>query len=173
VHSYLKQSLKGFWICFGIAFLASFIEPVPWENQMFGIGLAYFCFSGAFLAVAPNILHNMYVHEGIWIHPRFRWLGVSVIGACVGLFVLGWVAVLGPKGLEQVRTEDLEFLLCGRGPEDAWTQARHLIPRAELLGMCKILLENGAQFAIVFAAISALGAWMHDQLAPPANSSET
>jgi hypothetical protein len=173
MHRYLKHSIQGFAICCAISFVGLFIEPVPWENQLFVIAWAYFCFSGAFLASVPDILLDMYAHKGIWAQPRQRWLGVPVIGASLGLFVLGWITIFGPKDLEQVRTNEFERFLCGAGPESLWVQARHLVPRAEVLGMCKVLLESSFQYAFAFAAIATLGAWIYDQVKSTADPSKT
>ena len=164
---YLRLAGIGFAVCGAISFLLwSTISVVPWEQQQFNLMAAYFSVSGAYLVSLPALLCDIYARKRLWIDPRARCLGVSLVGASVGLFLLGWIAILSPNGLESFRTNQFDRLLCGVGPEPVWTQARQLIHQAELLATCKMLIDNYAQYMVAFAALALFSLALFDTLKP-------
>jgi len=70
------------------------------------------------------------------------------------LFCLGWVALLNQKGLSNFRTEQFQGTLAGTGPWTVTAQARDLMPKAELLGLFKVIIDDCMQYAAGFALIA-------------------
>jgi hypothetical protein len=161
---YLIHAGIGFAICAPIGYLSTQIGWVPWAQQHADLMGAYFSISGAYLATFPAVLCDILTRRRIWANPRVRCFSVPLVGASLGLFVLGWKAILGAKGLEPFGTARFQQFLCGGGPQPLWTQARELINKAELLGTWNVIMENWAQYASVFAALAIAGVWVCDML---------
>jgi hypothetical protein len=155
---YLRLAGKGFAICAAISCLfLSIVSVVPWEQSTFELVGAYFCFSGAYICCFLAVLRDIVTRQRMWANPRARFLGVPLFGASVGLFFLGWSAILRPSDLADIRTDEFERFLCGVGPEQLWMPARQLMCQAEILGACKMLIENSVQYAAAFVVLAMVG----------------
>ncbi len=140
----------------------SIFSVVPWEQPQLGLLEAYILVSVVCITILTRIQKAVLARSGKWANSKMRWLGVSLVGASMGLFVLGWISILAPPGLEAFKTNEFEKFLCGVGPEPLWVQARQLMPQAELLAACSLLIENCMQFAAGFALFAIIAVSAYD-----------
>src|SRR5262249_20090403 len=100
---YSTLALIGFLLalCLGglIAGITAIVPVDAWEKFQIYIAVVYFSLSGAYLFCFPAILRDILVRRHGWNDPRVRCIGVPIFGASLGLFVLGWIALLGPNEL--------------------------------------------------------------------------
>lgn len=165
---YLRLAGIGFAVSSVLGYLSTKIGWVPWEQQLANLTGLYFSISGAYVVSFPYVFYDALTRKGLWAKPRNRSFGVPLLGASFGLLVLGWVAILGPNGLD--RSDRFNALLCGVGPEPIWSQARDIIPKAELLGILNTILESWVQYAAVSALMAIASAFAYDTLKSQKNT---
>lgn len=142
-----------------ISQLAGF--PVRYPNWCIP---TYFCASGAFLTSLPAIVCDILTLKRLWSNPRLRVLGVPLVGAAFGLFLLGWVAFFNPLGTIGYRSEKIDGLF--NPHRVAMARSIDLINQAELIGICKLFMDYGMQVSVAFGALSAVGVELYDRLKP-------
>jgi len=162
---YMIAAVKGFRITGLLSTLAwTFLgkDFCPWERGAFLGLVALFAFTGAVLASFPLIFADMISGRHIWKQRTKRSIGVLLAGAFFGLFVLGWVSLLGPNEFTQFKTPQLLNFLCCCGLEcnlNLMLKARELYQDADFLAKCKFFLDNSMWYAygsagFAFAALS-------------------
>lgn len=165
MHYYFKIAKIGFIITAEIGFcfviVACLFIPAP--QRLLPLA-TYFIMSGGYVVCLPSILHDMLMKERIWVDPRRRCFGVPLIGASIGLFLLGWAAIVEPTGLVEWRMTQHNLL--ERGLVNFGTQEYQLIYQAEFLATCKLFVDNWVKYASACAAISVLGVWLYDKIKP-------
>jgi len=161
---YLSLASFGFLIGFAIsALVVSVVTIVPWERQALYLVAAYFSVSTGFVACFPAIVQDIFARRGKFSHNKVRLLAAGLAGGSLGLFLLGWSAVVAPQCVHDVLTNQMEALLCV-GPAPDWQRARELASKLLWLGTCKTLLEGAFDYMTKFAAISVLLVCTYDTL---------
>lgn len=146
---YLELAVISFAIC-ALLSVTSFVLIYldmgypPGEAKKIVIGYTYFSLNGAYFASFQAIVRDVLARQGKWADPWAQCLGVPLIGASLGLLLLGWIALLVPKG---------------------W-QASELLTKAELLDKCHMVLENCVQYASILAVLAVVGTCVYDMSRP-------
>jgi hypothetical protein len=164
MNHYLKLASIGFASTTCLSFLLRlYVSHGAWENQQTNIMGISLCLSGGYVATCSAFLSDLFTGKHPWAtNPMMRLLGISLAGASFGLFLLSWKAILGPNELEFLYTHDYQRLLHGYGPEQVVQEARALVPKAQLLCMYKVFLENCVQYALFFAALAIANYWIYN-----------
>ncbi|HEY9713786.1 MAG TPA: hypothetical protein V6C72_09965 [Chroococcales cyanobacterium] len=160
---YLTLAGTGFASCACLSCLfLSVVTVVPWGYFLLYLMGAYFTFSGAYIATFQAVFRDILFRQHIWAKPRIRTLGVPLVGASAGLVYLGWAAIFKSGGMAELNTNAFTQLLCGAGPESIRRQARQLMPQAEMLAICQMLLDNALQYAAASACLAMFCVWLYD-----------
>ncbi len=170
MNHYLRLAGIGFGIFFAVAILfvtvlcTCVIFGAPdhrWPNWFVP---TYFCASGAYLTSLPSIVCDILTLKRVWNNPRLRVIGVPLVGASLGLFLLGWVAVFNPLGSVGYRAEKFDGLFYPH--RFSTLRSFDLISQAEMIGMCKLFMDYGMQVSVIFAALGAVGVEVYDKVKP-------
>jgi hypothetical protein len=141
------------------------VSVAPEDQRQFELVGTYFCLSFGYLAGLSSMLCDLFTKKRIWTNPLVRFFGVPLLGCSVGLFILGWVAIIGDtsySGSDLTWLRCYEWVLFCKPLNPLSEQAVALLPRAVLLCVCKSFVENGLQYAALYAALAMLGAWLGD-----------
>lgn len=168
MNHYLKLAATGFAIfsAVGILFVitlslvqCSGFAGRIWPNWSVP---AYFCASGAYLTLLPVIVFDILTLKNMWADPRTRTLGVPLVGASLGLYLLGWVAVFNPFGSFACNTLRFDGLFYPH--KFSTMRSFDLIGQAEMIGMCKMFMDYSMQVSVIFAFLAAVGVKLYDKL---------
>jgi hypothetical protein len=166
MNRYVKLALVGFAASSLLSFILRLVVTHgPWEDQQATIMMVYLSLSGAYIACCSAFLSDLLSGQHKWAtSPLKRVLSVFLAGASLGFFLLSWTAILGPNDLKFLYTHDFQLFLHGHGSEPAWLQARELVPKAELLSTCKMIVENCVQYTLFSAALTIADLWIYSIL---------
>jgi hypothetical protein len=160
---YLKQALIGLVascpLCYVL--LVSIDFWPKWEDLQVMTTCVYFILSGPFIASCSAFLSDLFSEQDEWANHLMRHFYVFLVGASLGLFLLMWTAILSLNGLGFLYTGPFQHFLNGAGSEPLRLQARDLVPKAELLAACKMIVENCVQYASFFAALAITNFWTY------------
>lgn len=157
-----KALIIGILIGAGLSLVLQNADVVPWEQPIIVAIQLHLCLTGIFLGWLVATLIDIFQSNQLWASQRFRVIGVAAVGAMLGLFILSWIAVLCPSGLEELRNSRVESLLFGGGSDTV----RKLWPTAELLAAGKTMIDEGGQFASCFAAALMIVVFLYDRVKP-------
>jgi hypothetical protein len=163
INLHTKLALTGF-LLVSVLFLAVPFGFHKRDSPLVLLLWIYTSLSGAYVFVFPAVLIDILSKDQIWSETKYRAVGVPLFGALLGLFLVLWVALAGCTEVGEAVRGAINNIWNGKSPEGIQAHASDLLYQAELLLVCKTLVDKLGQYIAVFAGLAMLGIGVHDAL---------